>query len=77
MGLALGMVLKFFTSVEKGLELKVRKFWGLLPTIVEDTGEKPKLKIRTAMNAKLQCLLFVLTRSYIYYIIFMTVPLRS
>ena len=77
MGLALGMVLKFFTSVEKGLELKVRKFWGLLPTIVEDTGEKLKLKIRTAMNAKLQCLLFVLTRSYIYYIIFMTVPLRS
>ena len=24
----------------KGLELKVRKFWGLIPTFVEVTGEK-------------------------------------
>ena len=30
-----------YTSVEKGLKLKVRKFWGLIPTFVEVTGEKP------------------------------------
>ena len=29
-----------YTSVEKGLKLKVRKFWGLIPTFVEVTGEK-------------------------------------
>ena len=38
--LALGTNLKFYTSVAKGLRLKVRKFWGLIPTIVEVTGEK-------------------------------------
>ena len=26
--------------MEKELELKVRKFWGLIPTFVEVTGEK-------------------------------------
>ena len=40
LGLALGMNLKFHTSVEKGLELKVRKFYGLVPTFVEVTWEK-------------------------------------
>ena len=40
MGLALGMALKFKTSVEKGLKLKVRKFWGLIPIFVEVTGLK-------------------------------------
>ena len=42
-GLALGMTLKFYTSVAKGLKLKVRKFWRLIPTFatfVEITGEK-------------------------------------
>ena len=29
------MVLKFYTSVEKGLKLKVRKIWELIPTFVE------------------------------------------
>ena len=33
--LALGMSLKFYTSVTKGLKLKVRKFWELIPTFVE------------------------------------------
>ena len=32
--------LKFYTSLLKGLKLKVRKFWGLIPTFVEVTGEK-------------------------------------
>ena len=34
------MALKFYTSVARGLELKVRKLWGLIPTFVEVTGEK-------------------------------------
>ena len=37
--LAIGMNLKFYTSVAKGLKLKVRKFYGLVPTYVEVTGE--------------------------------------
>ena len=40
LGLALGTNLKFYTSVAKGLKLKVRKFWGLIPMFVEVTGEK-------------------------------------
>ena len=40
LGLALGMVLKFYTSVTKGLKLNVRKFLGLIPMFVEATGEK-------------------------------------
>ena len=39
-GLALGMVLKFYSSVTKALKLKVRKFWGLILTFVEVSGEK-------------------------------------
>ena len=40
LGLALGTNSKFCTSVAKGLKLKVRKFWGPNPTLVEVTGEK-------------------------------------
>ena len=40
LGLAIGIGLKFYNSVAKGLELKVRKFFGLIPTFVEVTGEK-------------------------------------
>ena len=40
LGLALGMTLSFHTSVAKGLKLKVRKFWGLIPTFVEVKGEE-------------------------------------
>ena len=40
LGLALGMNLKFYTSVAKGLKVNVGKFWGLVPTFVEVTGEK-------------------------------------
>ena len=32
--------MKFYTSVAKGLKLKVRKFWGLIPMFVEVTEEK-------------------------------------
>ena len=40
LGLAVGANLKLYTSVAKGLKLKVRKFWGIIPTFVEVTGEK-------------------------------------
>ena len=40
LGLTQGMNLKFYTSMEKELKLKVKKFWGLIPTFVEVTGEK-------------------------------------
>ena len=33
------MALKFYTSVTKGFKLKVRKFYRLIPTFVEVTGE--------------------------------------
>ena len=34
------MNLKFYTSVAKGLKLKVGKYWGILLTFVEVTREK-------------------------------------
>ena len=40
LGLALGTNLKFYTSVAKGLKLKVRMFCRLIPTFVEVTAEK-------------------------------------
>ena len=39
--LALGMALKFYSSVGKEIKLKVRKFSGLTPTFPEVTWEKP------------------------------------
>ena len=38
--LALGTNSKCFTSVTNVLKLKVRKFWGLIRTFLEVTGEK-------------------------------------
>ena len=40
LGLALSISLKFYSSVAKELKLKVRKFWELIPTFIEVTGEK-------------------------------------
>ena len=40
LGLALGTNLNFYTSLAKGLKLKVKKFWGLISTFVEVRGEK-------------------------------------
>ena len=40
MGLALGMALKFYASVTKGLKLKVRKVLRLISAFVEVTREK-------------------------------------
>ena len=34
------MALKLYTSVVKGLKLKVKKFWEIICTFVEVTGEK-------------------------------------
>ena len=38
LGLVLDMALKFYATVGKGLKLKARKCWGLIPTFVEVTG---------------------------------------
>ena len=40
LGLVLDMALRFYAMVEKGLKLQVRKFWRVIPTFVEVTGEK-------------------------------------
>ena len=34
------MALKFYAVMAKWLKLKVRQFWGLIPTFAEVTGEK-------------------------------------
>ena len=34
------MTLKFYSGVAKGFKLKVRKFYRLIPTFAEVTGEK-------------------------------------
>ena len=39
LGLTLGTNLKFYTSVEKGLNLRVRKFWRLIRMFVDITGK--------------------------------------
>ena len=39
LGLTLGMALKFYTRVAKGLKLKVREFLGPVPMFVEVTGK--------------------------------------
>ena len=40
MGLALGTAFKFYTSLAKGLKLKVKRFLGIKFTFVEVAGEK-------------------------------------
>ena len=40
LGLALGTNLKFYTIVEKALQLKVKTCLELIPTFVEVTGEE-------------------------------------
>ena len=45
-GLALKMVLTFYTSVAKGLKLKVKTFWELILTFVEAAGDKPGTNLK-------------------------------
>ena len=40
LGLAKGIALNFYASVEKGSKLKVSRFLGQIPTFVEVTEEK-------------------------------------
>ena len=40
LGLTQGANLKFYTNVAKGLKLKVKKFLGLIPTLIEVKGKK-------------------------------------
>ena len=41
MRLAEGTNLTFYTNLSRRSKIKVRKFWSLVPTFVEDTREKP------------------------------------
>ena len=34
------MAFKLYKNMTKGLKLKVRKFWEVIPTFVDVTGEK-------------------------------------
>ena len=45
MELALSLTLKFYTSVTKGLKLKIRKILRIIPTFVEVTAEKKVQKV--------------------------------
>ena len=38
--LALGIDLKFYTSVENELKVKIRKFWGVIFTFLNIIGKK-------------------------------------
>ena len=38
LGLAVGANLKFYSSVAKGLKLKVRKIFGVIPMFIEVTA---------------------------------------
>ena len=40
LGMAPGMTFKFYISVANELRLKVKHFGGLIPTVIEVTGEK-------------------------------------
>ena len=47
LGLGIGMTWTFYTSVSKGLKVKVRKFWELSPTFLE---VKKKMIVRKSVN---------------------------
>ena len=59
LGLALGMALRFGTSVEKALKLKVRMLWGLISTFVgvtgKRTGRRPFAPIQTGRSSHRNC----------------------
>ena len=64
--LTLGMVLTFYISVAKGLKLKVRELWGLIPTFVEVTVEKlvgglsgPSILNRVKLSSYDSCLVLL------------------
>ena len=66
LGLALGANLKFYTSLSRGLKLKVKKFWGLILTFVEVKEEKllegaflPHTPILSRINIQLPITYFV------------------
>ena len=50
--MAPGMPLTFYTSVTKGLKLKVRKFPGLTSTFVEVTWEKLEIVFVKRLQSK-------------------------
>ena len=71
MELATGLTLQSYGSVAKGLKLKVRKCWRLIPTFEEVTGEKmlggfffapsPPIQNRVYLKLKAQKYLYIST----------------
>ena len=59
MGLALGTNFNFYIGVAKGLKLKFRKFFGLIPTFPEVTeenlvgGRLKKNRVKVAVSSRL------------------------
>ena len=62
LGLALGTNLKVYTSLSKGLKLKVKTFWWLILTFVEVTGKK--LLVETFLSSVLPILNRVISEKY-------------
>ena len=63
LGLALGMVLKFYTSMAKVVKINVSKFVGLVLTFVEVTGKK------LVVGAFLRSPLLILNKVNVFYVL--------
>ena len=63
LGLALGMVLKFYTNMTKVVKISVSKFVGLVLTFVEVTGKK------LVVEAFLPSPLLILNKVNVFYVL--------
>ena len=63
LGLALGMVLKFYTNMAKVVKISVSKFVGLVLTFVEVTGKK------LVVEAFLPSPLLILNKVNVFYVL--------
>ena len=63
LGLALGMVLKFYTNMAKVVKISVSKFVGLVLTFVEVTGK------RLVVEAFLPSPLLILNKVNVFYVL--------
>ena len=64
LGVVLGIALNLYTSVEKGLKLKARKFDGLIATFVEVRGIKTCQKLSAGEDWR--CVKYVQIRSFFW-----------
>ena len=61
----LGMPFKFYINMAKGFRVPVRKFWGLIPTSVEVTGEKLVVTTDFAANLHLSTLAALFNSAFV------------